>query len=251
MAGTRWEMIVNTTKTGLRALATAPLALLCAATPLVVAWGLAPLSAGAQEAPVEIPAPVVDATTEQGRATAVFAGGCFWGVQGVFQHVEGVTQAVSGYAGGGASTATYELTSRGDTGHAEAVQVTFDPSLISYGELLQVFFSVAHNPTQLNHQGPDQGPQYRSALFPQDDEQARVAEAYIAQLDDAALFEGPIVTTIEQMDAFHPAEAYHQDYLTLHPDQPYIARHDLPKIEALEALFPDAYRADPVLVGGS
>lgn len=239
------------TKPGLRALATAPLALLCAAAPLAVAWGLAPLSAGAQEAPVAIPAPAMDATSEGGMATALFAGGCFWGVQGVFQHVEGVAQAVSGYAGGEASTATYELTSRGDTGHAEAVQVTYDPAVVSYGDLLQVFFSVAHNPTQLDYQGPDQGPQYRSAIFPQDDEQARVAEAYIAQLDGAALFEGPIVTTIEQADAFHPAEAYHQDYLALHPDQPYIARHDLPKIEALQSLLPGAYRADPVLVSES
>ncbi len=239
------------TKPGLRALATAPLALLCAAAPLAVAWSLAPLSAGAQEAPVAIPAPTVDATTEEGMATAIFAGGCFWGVQGVFQHVEGVTQAVSGYAGGEAATATYELTSRGDTGHAEAVQVTYDPAVVSYGDLLQVFFSVAHNPTQLNYQGPDRGPQYRSAIFPQDDEQARVAEAYIAQLDGAALFEGPIVTTIEQADAFYPAEAYHQDYLALHPEQPYIAHHDLPKIEALHSLLPDAYRADPVLVSES
>jgi peptide-methionine (S)-S-oxide reductase len=194
---------------------------------------------------------MVDATTENGMTTALFAGGCFWGVQGVFQHVEGVTQAVSGYAGGEASTATYELTSRGDTGHAEAVQVTYDPAVVSYGDLLQVFFSVAHNPTQLNYQGPDQGPQYRSAIFPQDDEQARVAEAYIAQLEAADLFEGPIVTTLEQAEAFYAAEDYHQDYLTLHPEQPYIARHDLPKIEALQSLLPNAYRADPVLVSES
>jgi peptide-methionine (S)-S-oxide reductase len=193
----------------------------------------------------------MDATSEDGMATALFAGGCFWGVQGVFQHVEGVTQAVSGYAGGEASTATYELTSRGDTGHAEAVQVTYDPAVVSYGDLLQVYFSVAHNPTQLNYQGPDRGTQYRSAIFPQDDEQARVAEAYIAQLDAADLFEGPIVTTIEQADTFYAAEDYHQDYLVLNPEQPYIVRHDLPKIEALKSLLPDAYRADPVLVSES
>jgi peptide-methionine (S)-S-oxide reductase len=237
------------TRSGLRAYAATALAGTVA--PLALAWGLAPISAVAQEAPVAIPAPAVDATTEQGSATAIFAGGCFWGVQGVFQHVEGVTQAVSGYAGGEASTATYELTSRGDTGHAEAVQVTYDPAVVSYGDLLQVYFSVAHNPTQLNFQGPDRGPQYRSALFPANEEQARVAQAYIDQLDATDLFEGPIVTTIEQADAFYPAEAYHQDYLALHPDQPYIARHDLPKIEALQTLFPEVYLADPVLVSES
>ena len=236
-----------------RALATAPRALLVAVAPLaiVVVQGLMPGSAGAQERPVVIPAPAVDATFEDGLVTAVFAGGCFWGVQGVFQHVEGVTQALSGYAGGAAETATYEQTNTGTTGHAEAVQVTYDPDVVSYGELLHVFFSVAHNPTQLNYQGPDHGPQYRSAIFLMDDEQGQVAEAYIAQLEAADLFEGPIVTTIEQADVFYPAEAYHQDYLALHPDQPYIAHHDLPKIEALEQHFPDAFRAEPVLVGAS
>ena len=238
---------------GHRALAAAPRALLAAVAPLalVAVLGLAPGSAGAQERPVVIPAPAVDATSEDGLATAVFAGGCFWGVQGVFQHVEGVTQALSGYAGGGAETATYEQTNTGTTGHAEAVQVTYDPDVVSYGELLHVFFSVAHNPTQLNYQGPDRGTQYRSAIFPMDDEQRQVAQAYIAQLEAAELFEGPVVTTIEEADAFYPAEAYHQDYLVLHPDQPYIAHHDLPKIEALEQLFPDAFRDEPVLVSGS
>jgi peptide-methionine (S)-S-oxide reductase len=240
-------------RTGLQSLAAAPSALLGAAVPLVLAaaWALAPGHAGAQERAVVIPAPAMDATVDQGSVTAIFAGGCFWGVQGVFQHVEGVTQAVSGYIGGAAETATYELTSTGATGHAEAVQVTYDPEVVSYGDLLQIFFSVAHNPTQLNYQGPDHGPQYRSALFPVDEEQRQVAEAYIAQLDAAHLFEGPIVTTIEEADAFYPAEAYHQDYLTLHPDQPYIAVHDLPKIGALQDLFPDVFRADPVLVSGS
>ena len=228
-----------------------PRTILGLAVPAALAWVLAAGGALAQEAPVEIPAPRLDATHETGPATAVFAGGCFWGVQGVFQHVSGVTSAVSGYAGGTADTATYEQASTGTTGHAEAVAVTYDPAVVSYGDLMQVFFSVAHNPTQLNRQGPDQGTQYRSAIFPTSDEQAEAARAYIAQLDAAGLFAGPIVTAIEALPAFYPAEAYHQDYLTLHPDQPYIAVHDLPKIRALEALFPAAYRADPVLVGGS
>jgi peptide-methionine (S)-S-oxide reductase len=238
----------------LRALGSAPGALLAVSAPLVLTMmvgGFAPGSAGAQESPVVIPAPAMDATSEDGLATAVFAGGCFWGVQGVFQHVEGVTQALSGYAGGAAETATYEQTNSGTTGHAEAVKVTYDPDLVSYGELLHVFFSVAHNPTQLNYQGPDRGTQYRSAIFPMGDEQRQVAEAYIDQLEAADLFEGPIVTTIEEAPAFYPAEAYHQDYLALHPDQPYIAHHDLPKIDALEQIFPGAFRAEPVLVGGS
>jgi peptide-methionine (S)-S-oxide reductase len=221
------------------------------AAPLTLAWGLSANSALGQEAPVETPAPALDATQEGETATAVFAGGCFWGVQGVFQHVSGVESAVSGYAGGAAETATYELTSSGTTGHAEAVQVTYDPDVVSYGDLLQIFFSVAHNPTQLNYQGPDHGTQYRSAIFPTTDEQAEVARAYIDQLDTTGVFEGPIVTTIEDLPAFYPAEAYHQDYLTLHPDQPYIAVHDLPKIEALRALFPAKFRTEPVLVGGS
>jgi peptide-methionine (S)-S-oxide reductase len=228
-----------------------PLAILGAAAPLALAWGLAASGALAQEAPVEIPPPALDATHVEDTATAIFAGGCFWGVQGVFQHIDGVTEALSGYAGGKAETATYELTSTGTTGHAEAVQVTYDPDVVSYGDLLQVFFSVAHNPTQLNYQGPDHGPQYRSAIFPTTDEQAEVASAYIAQLDTAGVFEGPIVTTIEPETTFYPAEAYHQDYLTLHPNQPYIVHHDLPKIEALKQLFPAEFRAEPVLVGGS
>lgn len=206
-----------------------------------------PLSA--QEAPVEIPPPAADLSETTTSATAVFAGGCFWGVQGVFQHVKGVTRAVSGYSGGAADTATYEQTNRGTTGHAEAVQVTYDPSVVSYGDLLQVYFSVAHNPTQLNYQGPDRGTQYRSTIFPLDDEQAEVARAYIAQLDETGLFEGPIVTTIEPLEAFYPAEQYHQDFLVLNPTWPYIVHHDLPKIAALEALFPRLFREEPVLVG--
>lgn len=205
--------------------------------------------APAQEAPVEIPPPTTDLAEPGTTATAIFAGGCFWGVQGVFQHVNGVTRAVSGYSGGAAETATYEQTGSGNTGHAEAVEVTYDPSVVSYGKLLQVYFSVAHNPTQLNYQGPDHGTQYRSTIFPLTPDQAEAARAYIAQLDETALFEGPIVTTIEPFKAFYPAEQYHQDFLTLNPTWPYIVFHDLPKIAALKQLFPDAYREKPVLVG--
>ena len=205
--------------------------------------------ASAQEAPVEIPPPVTDLVETGSSATAVFAGGCFWGVQGVFQHVNGVTRAVSGYSGGGAETATYELTGSGTTGHAETVEITYDPSVVSFGELLQIYFSVAHNPTQLNYQGPDHGTQYRSTIFPVTAEQAEIARAYIAQLDETGLFEGPIVTTIEPFEAFYPAEQYHQDFLTLNPTWPYIVFHDLPKIAALKSLFPGQYRDEPVLVG--
>ena len=179
---------------------------------------------------------------------AVFAGGCFWGVQGVFQHVKGVTKAVSGYAGGDKGSAEYETVSLGSTGHAEAVQVTYDPQQVTYGQLLQVFFAVAHDPTELNRQGPDTGTQYRSAVFPTGDEQATVAKAYIAQLDHAHAFQSPIVTRIEPGRAFYPAEDYHQDFLTRHPTYPYIVINDLPKIDDLKRLLPDLYRTDPVLV---
>lgn len=208
-----------------------------------------PEMAWAQEEPVVIPPPDKDVADSGTSATAVFAGGCFWGVQGVFQRVKGVTNAVSGYAGGAASTATYDQTTRGDTGHAETVQITYDPRVISYGKLLQIFFSVAHNPTQLNFQGPDRGTQYRSTIFPVNDDQAEVAKAYIVQLDAANLFSAPIVTTLEPFKAFYPAEQYHQDFLTLNPTWPYIVRNDLPKIAALAELFPDVYREEPVLVG--
>jgi peptide-methionine (S)-S-oxide reductase len=166
----------------------------------------------------------------------------------VFQHVDGVTAAVSGYAGGAADTAHYEMTSSGSTGHAESVKITYDPHRITYGRLLQIYFSVAHDPTELNRQGPDSGTQYRSAIFPQNPEQARVATAYIAQLNQAKAFTAPVVTTVEPDKQFYPAEAYHQNYLTLHPNQPYIAINDLPKVSALEQLFPDRYRQSPVLV---
>ena len=203
----------------------------------------------AEEARV-IPAPAVDERAAPGetRKVAVLAGGCFWGVQGVFQHVEGVSGAVSGYAGGEKATAEYEKVGTGRTGHAEAVAITYDPRKISYAKLLQIYFSVAHDPTQLDRQGPDTGPQYRSAIFPGDAEQARIAKAYIAQLDKARAYDVAIVTKIEPERAFYPAEAYHQDFLTRHPSHPYIVVNDLPKVESLKRLFPDIYRTKPALV---
>ncbi len=204
--------------------------------------------AAAQEG-VTIPAPAVDLPAgDAASATAVFAAGCFWGVQGVYQHVKGVTSAVSGYAGGDKNTAHYEVIGSGTTGHAESVQITYDPRQVSYGRLLQIFFSVAHDPTQLNRQGPDFGTQYRSAIFPTTAEEASVAKAYIAQLDQARAFKKGIVTKIEPGRPFYPAEAYHQDFLTLHPTYPYIVINDLPKIEDLKRRFPEIYRASPVLV---
>jgi peptide-methionine (S)-S-oxide reductase len=198
---------------------------------------------------VAIPAPIVDeAASVAEKETAIFAGGCFWGVQGVFQRVEGVTNAVSGYAGGEKDTAIYELVGRGTTGHAESVKITFDPKKVSYGHLLQIYFSVAHDPTQLNRQGPDKGPRYRSTIFPTSDEQAHVARAYIDQLEEAKVYEAAIVTTIEPGKMFYPAESYHQDFLTNNPDYPYIAYVDMPKIANLKRLFPSDYRAEPVLV---
>jgi peptide-methionine (S)-S-oxide reductase len=200
-----------------------------------------------------IPAPALDEPTAStaGTEVAVLAGGCFWGVQGVFQHVDGVIDAVSGYTGGARDTAQYQLVGTGSTGHAESVRIAFDPQRISYGRILQIYFSVAHDPTELNRQGPDTGTQYRSAIFPTDAQQAEVAKAYIAQLAAAHVFPAPIVTRIEPGHAFYPAERYHQNYLTLHPNQPYIAINDLPKIESLKRLFPQLYRADPVLVAAN
>ena len=197
-----------------------------------------------------VPPPALDepASGSQ-REVAVLAGGCFWGVQGVFQHVDGVVSAVSGYAGGAAATAHYQMTSEGDTGHAESVEIAFDPSRVSYGKLLQIYFSVAHDPTELNRQGPDEGTQYRSAIFPASEAQARVAKAYIAQLNAAHAFGTPIVTTIEPGKTFYPAEAYHQDFLARNPAYPYIVFNDLPKVAALKRLFSEIYRAEPALVG--
>ena len=204
-------------------------------------------SFGAEEA-VLLPPPTLDESTQARSETAVFAGGCFWGVQGVFQHVKGVKNAVSGYAGGAANTAQYERVSDGNTGHAESVEVTFDPSQVSYGTLLQIYFSVAHNPTELNRQGPDTGTQYRSALFPQNAEQQKVAQAYIAQLDAAKSFSKPIVTKLETFNGFYPAEEEHQDFLTEHPTYPYIVINDLPKVAQLKQLYPERYQDKPVLV---
>jgi peptide-methionine (S)-S-oxide reductase len=206
------------------------------------------LSSSAENA-VRVPAPATesaDATTAP--ETLVLAGGCFWGVQGVFQHVKGVTEAISGYAGGSKAKPSYEEVSTGATGHAESVEITFDPHVVSYGKILQVYFSVAHNPTELDRQGPDSGTQYRSEIFFTTERQKEIATAYIAQLDAAKVFSGPIVTKIEPLRAFYPAEGYHQNYATLHPDQPYIAFNDLPKIANLSLLFPDLYRGEPKLV---
>jgi len=191
------------------------------------------------------PDPKVDVplSKAKGTQTAVFAGGCFWGVEAVFEHVKGVTQVVSGYSGGSADTAQYERVSSGDTGHAESVRVTYDPSRVTYGQLLKVFFSVAHDPTELNRQGPDTGTQYRSAIFFANDEQKRVAEAYIAQLQAARVFSRPIVTQVNQLKAFYQAEAYHQDYLARHPTQPYIVINDLPKLANLQRQYPEMYAA--------
>ncbi|WP_458717960.1 peptide-methionine (S)-S-oxide reductase MsrA [Pseudomonas gregormendelii] len=199
---------------------------------------------------VVIPPPALDPTTQARSETAVFAGGCFWGVQGVFQHVKGVKKAESGYAGGSADTARYERVSDGDTGHAEAVEVTFDPTQVSYGTLLQIYFSVAHNPTELNRQGPDSGTQYRSAIFIRSGEQQKVAQAYIAQLDAAHSFSKPIVTKLESYNGFYPAEDEHQDFLTEHPTYPYIVINDLPKVAQLKQLFADRYQEKPVLIKG-
>ena len=199
-----------------------------------------------------VPTPAVD--EQPGAKTsevAVIAGGCFWGVQGVFQHVAGVTNAVAGYTGGDKSTAHYEMTSEGNTGHAESVEITYDPRKITYGRILQVYFSVAHDPTELNRQGPDSGTQYRSAIFPVNDEQAKVAKAYITQLDGAHVFEAPVVTTIEPGKTFYRAEDYHQDFLAKNPGYPYIVYNDLPKVANLKRLFPALYKPDPSLVSAA
>jgi len=201
------------------------------------------LSCSAADRAVVIPSPAVDATlaATKSEQTAVIAGGCFWGIQAVFQHVKGVKSAVSGYAGGQAKTAEYEKVSGGDTGHAESVKITYDPSKITYGQLLKIFFSVAHDPTQLNRQGPDEGPQYRSSIFYSNDEQKRIAEAYIAQLDQAKVYPSVIVTKVVALQGFFTAEAYHQNYAALHPDNPYIVYNDAPKVVHLKEQFPDFY----------
>ncbi len=212
--------------------------------------GLLSSHAIAETAMVVPVATMVEPVTGDGMEKAVLAGGCFWGVQGVFQHVKGVQNAVSGYAGGKADTASYETVSGGETGHAESVEITFDPQVINYATLLQIYFSVVHNPTELNYQGPDTGTQYRSAIFPESDTQTQVARAYIDQLNKAAVFKAPIVTTIEPSKTFYAAEGYHQDYLTLHPNQPYIAFNDIPKVNDLKHYFPSLYSEEPKLVKG-
>jgi peptide-methionine (S)-S-oxide reductase len=200
------------------------------------------------EAPVIIAPPAVDNPKAAGPAqTAVLAGGCFWGVQGVFEHVRGVKNVVAGYAGGDKSTAQYETVSSGGTGHAESVKITFDPAAISYGQILQIAFSVVHDPTQLNRQGPDVGTQYRSAIFYADDNQKRIAQAYISQLDQAHAFARPIATRVDPLTGFYAAEDYHQDYLIHNPTQPYIAIYDMPKIENFRRTFPELYSGSPVL----
>jgi len=195
-------------------------------------------------AAVQIPDPALDAplATTKGEQTAVVAGGCFWGIQAVFKHVKGVISSTSGYSGGSADTAHYEVVSMGSTGHAEAVQIVYDPSQVSYGQLLKVFYSVSHDPTTLNRQGPDTGTQYRSAIFYTTDEQQRIAQAYIAQLDQAKVFDGKIVTEVSPLKAFYKAEGYHQDYAFRHPNEPYIRINDLPKVENLRKQLPDLYK---------
>jgi len=208
-----------------------------------------PLAVHAETA-VTIPPPAAETAAQgAGLETAVLAGGCFWGIQAVYQHVKGVTNAVSGYAGGTQKEAEYETVSSGRTGHAESVKITFDPRQVSYGKILQIYFSVAHNPTTYNRQGPDIGPQYRSEIFPQSEAQLKTARDYIAQLDKAKVFGRPIVTKTDTMKAtFFPAEAYHQDYAIKHPYQPYIAFNDAPKVENLKKMFPDVWRDQPVTV---
>src|SRR3954453_20070716 len=199
--------------------------------------------ANAAEASIALPNPSVDTPpTSTGRETAVLAGGCFWGIQAVFQHVKGVKEATSGYSGGSVASPDYEEVSSGNTGHAESVKITFDPSQISYGQLLKVFFSVAHDPTQLNRQGPDSGTQYRSVIFYGNDEQKRIADAYVSQLEGAKVFPRPIVTQIVPLKGFYEAEGYHQNYAMLHPDNPYIAINDAPKVEHLKQVFPELYK---------
>jgi peptide-methionine (S)-S-oxide reductase len=220
-----------------------------AATLALVACGWA-CRARAEAVDKAIPAPAVDipAAEATGPQTAVLAGGCFWGMQGMFQHVQGVTRVVAGYSGGSQETANYDMVSSERTGHAEAVEITFDPKRITYGQLLRLYFSVAHDPTQLNRQGPDTGPSYRSEIFVTSPSQERVAKAYLAQLDQAKIYPRPIVTKIEPLKGFYPAEGYHQDFLIHNPRHPYIVRNDLPKIAALKRVYPELYREEPVMV---
>ena len=212
----------------------------------------AALPATAAEPAVVIPAPALDDARAAGPLqTAVLAGGCFWGVQGVYEHVRGVKQVLSGYSGGSKATAEYEVVSRGRTGHAESVQIRFDPKEISYGEILRIYFSVVHDPTQLDQQGPDSGPQYRSNIFYASSAQRKIAQAYIVQLDQAKVFERPIVTRVDPLKAFYPAEEYHQDFLQHNPNHPYIVINDLPKIDNLRKIFPTYFREPPISAKGN
>ncbi len=229
----------------MRYLAKSCCALLCA---------LASSAAWSMEDATQLPAPAVDETPTPGHGleTAVLSGGCFWGVQKVFQHVKGVQSAVSGYAGGSQVSADYESVSTGRTGHAESVQIRFDPNVVSYGTILRIFFSVAHDPTQVNRQGPDIGTQYRSEIFVLNEEQRRIAQSYVRQLDQAGVFgERKIATRIDALPGFYAAETYHQDFATLHPNNGYIVRYDLPKVRNLEQLYPDRFRHAPILVSAS
>jgi peptide-methionine (S)-S-oxide reductase len=212
----------------------------------VLAWATAKPNDGRANANAAFPKPALDAPLAPAKSqqTAVVSGGCFWGIQGVFQHVKGVVSATSGYSGGAADTAHYEDVSTGSTGHAESVKIVYDPSQISYGQILMIFFSVGHNPTELNYQGPDYGTQYRSSIFYSNEHQQKIAEAYIAQLSAAKIYSQPIVTQVVPLQAFYPAEDYHQNYLKLHPYEPYIMINDLPKISSLKKEFPDLYRND-------
>jgi peptide-methionine (S)-S-oxide reductase len=222
--------------------------LLTAAVLVASAIGFYMARSAAGESAVRLPPPAFDPPVSASPQTAVFAGGCFWGVQAVFQHTQGVLNAVSGYAGGSKETANYSAIGRGTTGHAESVQVTYDPKVVSYGKLLQIYFSVAHDPTQLNRQGPDYGTQYRSAVFYADAPQQETTQRYIAQLDAARAYPAKIVTQVAPLTAFYPAEDFHQDYATLHPTQPYIAAFDLPKIANLKMMMPEVWREKPALV---
>jgi len=225
---------------------TKPLYLVMAVAAMALAVPL--LSSRAGELNAEIPAALADPAGQATTEVAVLAGGCFWGQQGVFEHVKGVTKVVSGYSGGEAKTANYDQVSEGDTGHAEAVQITFDPRQVTFGQLLKIYFSVAHDPTELNRQGPDEGTQYRSGIFTASQEQEQTAKAYIAQLDSAHVFAAPIATKVEPLKAFYPAEDYHQDYLVKNPRASYIVINDLPKIAALKRVWPALYREKPVLL---
>jgi peptide-methionine (S)-S-oxide reductase len=203
--------------------------------------------ARADETPKALPAPALDNPKTGATETAVLSGGCFWGMQGVFEHVKGVREVLAGYSGGQKSTAQYDMVSTGDTGHAESVEIIFDPKLVSYGQILRVYFSVAHDPTELNRQGPDEGTQYRSNIFYANDAQKRIAQAYIAQLDKARVFGAPIATRVDHLAGFYAAEGYHQDYLIHNPDSMYIQINDLPKIGNLKRIYPELYADKPVM----